>query len=303
MKAKIIITILLYFLCQFPIHSNTIFSIHQDEAVFVGNNEDGYNPYARYKILPGTGEHYGRIIFSFDNNWGIGGMNEKGLVFDWMGHSEDTFWKKDSSKKDYVGNLSEKIIAECATVEEALKYYETYNEPLFKTSLIVFADTSGMTAFVFWEKNKLTIQRCKGRCVVGFGGNKVAEKYGEIEGSMNKQQMIELLNLAQQKGTTPTLYSNLYDLKKGMVHLFYFHNFEEEIVLDLHVELQKGKQNVELKDIFKTPMPEEEFDRLNRMYLEKEVTSIPLQGWGVLAFIGLIVLVVLYLIYYFISKK
>ena len=35
------------------------------------------------------------------------------------------------------------------------------------------------------------------------------------------------------EGTTPTLYSNIYDLKRLKVHLFYFHNFQREVVLDV----------------------------------------------------------------------
>jgi len=302
MKTKLIITILLYLTCQMSGSSCTIFSIHQDENVFVGNNEDWYNPYPRYRIIPGGGEHYGRIIFSFDNNWGQGGMNEKGLFFDWV-LSESTAWKKDPLKKDWEGNLSEKILAECASVEEALKYYKEYNEPGFKTSYIALVDTSGQSAFVSWEDNKLTIVNCNGRCVVGFNGEKVAENLEELEGSLNKKQMSQLLNAAHQKGENPTLYSNLYDLKKGLVHLYYFHNYEEELVLDLQEEIKKGWHSVELKDIFKTQIPKERFKQLERQYLLKELKTIPTNGWLVVAGFGSILLLGLYFVYFFMTKK
>ena len=284
--------------------SCTVFSIHQNENIFVGNNEDWYNPYPKYRIIPGVGNQYGRIIFSFENNWGLGGMNEKGLFYDWvMISDEPTAWEKNPLKKDFRGNLSDKILSECSSVEEALEYYKVYNEPGFKTSYIALVDTSGQTVFVSWEDDKLTIKSCKGRCVFGYGGEKVAEKFKEIEGSINKKQMSQFLNTAHQEGEYPTLYSNLFDLKKGLVYLYYFHDFEEELVLDLQEELKKGKHSVELKDVFKTQIPEEKFRQLQSQYLVKEMKSIPLNGWLVVLGFGSLILMGLCFLYFFTKKK
>lgn len=287
-----------------PLSGSTVFSIKQDENVYVGNNEDGSNPNPRYRIIPGTEEVYGRIVFSFENNWAQGGMNEKGFFFDWIFESEEsTTWKKDPLKKDYKGNLSAKILAECATVEEALKYYEAYNEPRFKTSFTVLVDSSGQSAFVYWEDNQLIIKKCKGLCVWGFGGEKVVKECKKNKGSMNQKQMIHLLNVAHQKGEYPTLYSNLYDLKKGLIYLYYYHNYGEEIVLDLQEELKKGKHNVELKDIFKTQIPEKEKEQLQMNYLKEEVKSIPLKGWLVLGVFGSVLLFIISVLYFLFQKK
>ena len=112
MKSKIIITLLLYLIWQMPLSACTIFSIKQDENVYVGNNEDWYNPNSRYRVFPRSEGRYGRIVFSFENNWAQGGMNEKGLFFDEILRPEESAtWKKDPTKKDYVGNLSDKILA------------------------------------------------------------------------------------------------------------------------------------------------------------------------------------------------
>lgn len=293
MKSKLFFATLLYITCQLPINGSTIFSFDQNETVFVGNNEDGCSPNPKYRIIPGTHENYGKIIFSFDNNWGQGGMNEKGLFFDWIYQSdEESTWQEDPLKKNYLGNLSEKILADCASVDEALAYYEEYNEPGFESSLIVLVDTSGLSAFVMWDNKELSIQKCQGRCVWGRGGNSIVDKLKSIDGFIDQKQMPELLNVAHQEGQYPTLYSNIYDLKKGLISLFYYHNFEEQVVIDLNEELKKGQHSVELKDIFKTQIPKEDLERLQRQHLKDEIQSVRYSVWldilSIATLIGLI---------------
>ncbi len=47
-----------------------------------------------------------------------------------------------------------------------------------------------------------------------------------------------------------TLYSNIYDLKKGLVYLYYMHNFDKEVIIDLTEELKKGCHYYELPSLF-----------------------------------------------------
>ena len=47
-----------------------------------------------------------------------------------------------------------------------------------------------------------------------------------------------------------TLYSNIYDLKKGLVYLYYLHDFENEVVFDLKKELKKGRHYHILANLF-----------------------------------------------------
>ena len=47
-----------------------------------------------------------------------------------------------------------------------------------------------------------------------------------------------------------TLYSNIYDLKNGLVYLYYLHNFKNEVVIDLNEELKKGRHYYDLPSLF-----------------------------------------------------
>ena len=50
--------------------------------------------------------------------------------------------------------------------------------------------------------------------------------------------------------TTYTLYSNIYDLKNGRIHLYYLSQYDEMVVLDLKEMISEGERIVEMRDLF-----------------------------------------------------
>ena len=48
-----------------------------------------------------------------------------------------------------------------------------------------------------------------------------------------------------------TVYSNIYDLKKGTIYVYNLRNFKEAVVLDPAEELKKGERRIELPSLFK----------------------------------------------------
>ena len=98
----------------------TIFYFVKDGKAFFCNNEDFSNQDTELRFYPAKFGKYAWVYFGFSNDWAQGGVNEKGLCWDWVAGFENTGWKSDKTKKTYKGNLSEKIITQCATVEEAL---------------------------------------------------------------------------------------------------------------------------------------------------------------------------------------
>ena len=60
-----------------------------------------------------------------------------------------------------------------------------------------------------------------------------------------------ILAAVHQEGNyVNTLYSNIYDLKKKLVYLYHFHNFENKLIIDLKEELKKGKHSYDLPSLF-----------------------------------------------------
>ena len=47
-----------------------------------------------------------------------------------------------------------------------------------------------------------------------------------------------------------TLYSNIYDLKRGTMMLYQFHNYVDAVKIDLKQELAKGERSVKIEELF-----------------------------------------------------
>jgi hypothetical protein len=61
----------------------------------------------------------------------------------------------------------------------------------------------------------------------------------------------EVLDKTHQEGRALIVYSNIYDLKKGIIYLYNLRNFKEVVVLNLSEELKKGQRRVDLASLFK----------------------------------------------------
>jgi hypothetical protein len=85
---------------------------------------------------------------------------------------------------------------------------------------------------------------------------------------------------------TNTLYSNIYDLKKGIIYLYYRHQFDEVAVLKVNEELAKGKIRVSLKDLFS----HETVGKASKAYKE----YIFLMCFGLIVGIGIIIAFIVY---------
>ena len=59
-----------------------------------------------------------------------------------------------------------------------------------------------------------------------------------------------ILASTHQEGRYPTQYSNIYDLQKRRVFLFYYHNYDEFLLINLQKEMEMGYQFYDIPDIF-----------------------------------------------------
>lgn len=91
--------------------------------VLAGNNEDFLNAEAYIQFLPAEAGKHGRIYFGFCYEIGkvapFGGVNDQGLFFD-MASLDPIKLDKPPEGEIYKGDINEKILEECSSVEEAL---------------------------------------------------------------------------------------------------------------------------------------------------------------------------------------
>lgn len=235
-------------------------TLRDRDTVLMGNNEDWKEPGVIW-FVPGKRGRYGRVNVGFRDDFAQGGMNEKGLSFD-AAALQRVPWSEDPKKKT-PRNLLEKIMNECATVAEAVEYFETYNSRHLAAAQFLFADATGDSAIIAWDaETGLVVDRIEGahqvitntrlknteyRCHRFTRAERVLESRSEV----SVAAVAAALEAVRQWGEAFTSYSTVYDLKAKTVHVFNLGHFGESVVFDLKAELAKQPATYELKDLFR----------------------------------------------------
>jgi hypothetical protein len=59
-----------------------------------------------------------------------------------------------------------------------------------------------------------------------------------------------VLDAVHQEGMYPTLYSTVYDLKNGLIHLYYNHNYNRVKIFNLSEEIKLGYHSYSIPELF-----------------------------------------------------
>lgn len=241
-----------------PLSACTIFKVTRQGRTLVGNNEDDSSTETKVWFLVPEKGKYGRVFFGYSDSVPQGGMNERGLFFDWVADNPSDNWVRDAGKLNYGGSVSEKILEEAATVDEALVFYEIYNETAFLKSRTMLVDRSGAAAIVSWRNGRLNIERGRSDVLaMGYAGA-TAQKMLERMRGLSLESVRLTLEACVQDGEYPTQYSNLYDLQHGDVYVYSFLRKQPFVRLNLSEELSKGNHYYSIPriatQVLQTPM-------------------------------------------------
>lgn len=232
------------------LYSCTVFSVSNADTALFGNNE-GYWPGYKtlYWVIPASDNSFGRICFGYQGEALVqGGMNEKGLAFDWVASLESSGYELNDTLITLETSLSEKMLAEASTVDEAIAYYKKYNEPFFLTAQILLADKNGDAAIVGWQNGKLNIEKKNGKALVlGYKDSVALNSLKSVE-PINAQNCATILSKVLQRGIIATCYSNTFNLKTGEIYVYNFLETDNSIRLNLKEELAKGAHSVNLNE-------------------------------------------------------
>lgn len=113
---------------------------------FVNNEDYWYDVEPYIQIIPSSKNGLGRIWYGW-NNFGQGGVNEKGLVIDGAVTPEQKIPFGYNSSPS--GNITDEILAKCNTVDEAVQYLEEKKVAL-KNAHIILGDKNGKAVIVEW---------------------------------------------------------------------------------------------------------------------------------------------------------
>ena len=136
----------------------TVFTATHDGRTLVGNNEDWEDFPTRVWFLAPQEGAFGRALFGFINGWVQGGMNDQGLFLDWVA-GYTTGWARSPDLPDFFENISEKILEETSTVDEALTLCASFNIDGFAAARMMLVDRDGHSAIVGFEGGRLRIWR------------------------------------------------------------------------------------------------------------------------------------------------
>lgn len=230
-----------------------------NKITLAGNNEDWMSPFTRIWFIPAEGKKFGRICFGFQEGGTQGAMNDQGLFFDGFALKPAEV-KPVPGKETYPGNLMQKAMEECRTVEEVIALFERYDRQELASCQYFIADKEGNSAII--EATAIIRKKGPYQIVTNFRQSAVsgaaitdsryliARKMMETKGEADVNLIRGILAATHQEGKYPTQYSNICDLKNGVIYLYYFHNYEQSVRLDLREELKKGKRVVEMKSLF-----------------------------------------------------
>jgi hypothetical protein len=256
-----------------PASSCTIFVLTNGQRVLFCNNEDYSNPKTRMWFVPAGDGYYGCVYVGFDNGWAQGGMNTKGLAFDWVaGYTEK--WKPERVMKKVRGNPSERMLETCATIEEAIAFYKAHREPSFSYARILIADTSGTSVIIGANDGHLQFE--KANQSRGFGYMGIVDTMLAKSPEPTVVNGIIILRACLQKGQYATKYSNIFDLKSGNIFILQFPERADTVNLNLVNELSKSGHYYDMslihQQLTKPAIPL--LDNMKRFFLD-EFKSIP----------------------------
>jgi hypothetical protein len=266
----------------FQLMACSVFNASGIDKVFSATNKDWNNRETRILFIPATLDTYGRVYFGYQLDVGfqnVGGMNDQGLWYDGASLPARSDIMNHYNKPCVKGELCEKALEQCATVDEVIEMYKYYYTPHWQGHSM-WADRFGNSVIIeYGEKDVVFIRKEQGFQVmtnyyISDPGNsrwykcyrfRAISEILEKANSLDAEVMSEALEASHKEGMTPTLFSNVYDLKKGEIYLYHFHYYDELVRLNLSHELEKGDQYLEYPGLFhgirlKSPADDEMVD-------------------------------------------
>lgn len=263
----ICLIILLIFSQADNLKACTVFSASNDSIAYGATNKDWHNTDTRILVIPASEGKYGRLYFGYHIPQGfqnVGGMNEHGLWYDGASLPERFDVTNTYNKPTVQGELCEKALEDCATVDEVIDLYSFYFTPHWNGHSM-WSDANGNSVIIeYGEDDVVFIQKqdfyqIMTNHYISDSTNtrwyncyryRIAEYLFENCDEISIDLFTQILDEVHQVGMEPTLFSNIYDLQNREIHIYNFHNYNEVVKLNLDEELAKGDNYYNLSELF-----------------------------------------------------
>jgi hypothetical protein len=251
----------------------SMYKVTVDGKTMVGNNEDSWGQDARMWFEPGDEHNAGVVCVGYTRKkYPDGAINEHGLVFDAIAlpHRPD-MPERDPKKKDFGYPTLLSVMRECRTVDEVAAFLEPFNlhvlngSPLFYGCMLLFVDPSG--DYLVVEASKMTRGNEDRLALANFSVAHTLdprtvriERYRKgVEFMNNKmpetslsycEALSDTMSVCRAKVGDGTLFTTIYDLQEGLMHLYFFHDFSKRLTFNVKEELARGARSVSIESLF-----------------------------------------------------
>ena len=234
-----------------------VISSGDPDTVIAAKNEDYRDPDTVMEFVQPMDGTMGYVLFGYADSdiAPQGGMNQAGLVF-------DSFTVDEGDNIHTVetrNSICRKILSSCATVEEAREILKGDRSYLEYDQWLI-SDASGNAILVDHKAppyDKVTssmvvtnfrysdIETERKKCL----RFQIAERMLRKDQTPSVENARRILSATHEDLDSPTQYSVIYEPAHARFHLYYFHNFEEELVIDLK-NIQLYNKKIPIPDLF-----------------------------------------------------
>jgi hypothetical protein len=282
MRRFILFLTILIFTINNSSEACTVFSAARNGKVLTAKNQDYHIIHTRMLLIPPQGNKYGVIYFGDQNPEGFcntSGMNDQGLWYAGASVPERSDIKNYYNKPTIQGELCEKALEECATVEEVIAMYKKYYSPHWNGHSL-WTDRFGNSVVTEFGEDDVVFIRSHTDFQVATNfylcdttnawwhqcyRYEVANYMLESSDDISVDLFRSICDATHAEGKGPTVLSTIHDLTTGDIYIYDFHNFDEVVKINLHEELKKGQQYYKIPEFFhqiklRSPKSEEKVD-------------------------------------------
>lgn len=241
-------------------HGCSVFMPANEHIALGGNNEDWRNPFTKLWFIPAGKDAFGQMYVGFDNYYPQGGMNDQGLFFDGLAVAPSIV-PPETDLPDIADDVLSVVMASCADVQCVVDYFEAHDRTLLVGAQLFFGDAGGDAVII----EPVEMIRKSGPYLVSTNfyqsatppGEEPCDRYktaqamlGAANGDYSVELFRQILDATHQEGDYPTQYSNIYDLRAGLMYLYLFHDFDQVVEINLADELALGVHEYDIAELF-----------------------------------------------------
>jgi hypothetical protein len=259
----LVIIALLLIVPQTSVFACTIFSADDGIMTLAGNNGDYSDPATYIVFHPAENGKHGRMYAGWQQFWWQTGMNDQGLFF--ASASTSYLEVHNSTQKPRPPKYLMYICMEqCSTVSDVLEIFDQYNLDFLETMQLMVSDATGASVII--EGDPIHNKQDNYQVMTNFRLSQTEPPYPcwryntavamfENTTTISPGFFTSICNATHQEGQFPTQFSTVYNLQEQIIYLYWHHNYNQVIEVNLTEELQKGYHIYSIPSLFSPPPP------------------------------------------------